>query len=412
MTDQSPGGPGRGADDATGAMASPADPRAMPGGDYHPPPEKRGVSWFELFFDLVLVAWLMSANSIFSEAETSAQAVQGVLSVMVAYVIWTLTTTTINRFPGDTTLRRSLMVTQMLFLLISILAIDPYHGLPNRLGVVAIGVVFLSIAGMYLEVAVSKKYGGGPTWIAVFGVLAAALVCFVLAPIVTDDSTALFIAIPVVASVVAIVPIVLFYSPRIEALHPIDVEHLTERWGQLTLITLGEGFIFMVEVFWGRTSIPRPLTFFIVFLTLFALWRLIFDSATLTPGPKESFPFGALIVAHLLLLLGIVGYINAVIEEGLAGEGERFAFLQVGISLGLVLASLAWINVERRVGFERISAVELVLAMLFVIYGAALYVWPSQPIASFVSTCSLAIILVAVFLNKLDPRFPGTRFRL
>jgi low temperature requirement protein LtrA len=394
--------------DEAGGNASQA---AIPSTDEQSESNRHGVSWFELFFDLVLVAWLMSANSVFSEAEDTAQALQGVLSVVVAYAIWTLNTTVINRFPGDSITRRSLMVTQMLFLIISILAIDPYHGLPNRLGVVALGVVFLALASMYLEVALSPRYNG-VSWVPVVSVSAAAGLCFGLSPFVNDDTTVQFVLVPVLACAVAIFPTVTLYSPKVQRAYPIDPEHMSERWGQLLLITLGEGFIFMVEVFWGRESIPRPVTFVIVFLTLFAIWRLIFDSASVTSTPARAFPFRDLSLAHLLLLLGTVGYINAVIEQGIAGKDENFTFLQVGFSMLMVLASLAWINALRRGSFERISVVELVLDVVLFGYGVWLYFVPFQPVASFVSTVSLVLLVTAALLTKIDSRFPGVQMRL
>lgn len=377
----------------------------------HTAAHNQGVSWYELFFDLVLVAWLMSANSVFSEAEDNIGALQGVLAVLVAYVVWTLNTTVISRFPGDTFVRRSLIVTQMLFLLISILAIDPYHGLPNRFGVVAIGVVFLAVAGMYLEVAASGRYGKAP-WIPVWTAAAAALICFALAPLVNDVDTVLFITIPVVAAGLAILPTLLFYSPRVRREFPVNSEHLTERWGQLLIITLGEGFIFMVEVFWGRESIPRPVTFFIVFLTLFALWRFIFDSSTVEVPRSMPYPLGGLILGHLLLLLGIVGFINGVVEQGIAGEDEPFTYLQVGASLFLIFVALAWINLLRRGVFARVSKVELAMAMGFLLYGVLLAVTEAQPVASFVSTCSLVVLVASAVLSKFDPAIRKVPARL
>lgn len=373
----------------------------------------QGVSWYELFFDLVLVAWLMSANSVFSEAEDTIASLQGVFSVLVAYVIWTLNTTVISRFPGDSIVRRSLIVTQMLFLLISILAIDPYHGLPNRLGVVSIGIVFLAVAGMYLEVALSRRYDLKAIWIAVGSIGAAALICFAFAPAVNDTDTVAFIVIPLVAAGVAIVPTIVFYSPRAQSRYQVNPAHMTERWGQLLIITLGEGFIFTVEVFWGRESIPRPITFLIVFLTLFAFWRLIFDSSTVPVPPNARYPLGVLILAHLLIMLGLVGYINAVIEQGVAGNDEEtFAFVQVGVSLFLTFAALAWINAARRGEVTTVSKVEGVLAVAFLAYGVLLAVTDFQPVASFVSTVSLIVLLFAALLGKIDPEISKTRFRL
>jgi hypothetical protein len=78
----------------------------------------------------------------------------------------------------------------------------------------------------------------------------------------------------------------------------------------------------------------------------------------------------------------------------------------------MVLASLAWINALRRGSFERISVVELVLDVVLFGYGVWLYFVPFQPVASFVSTVSLVLLVTAALLTKIDSRFPGVQMRL
>ena len=98
----------------------------------------------------------------------------------------------------------------------------------------------------------------------------------------------------VAGAVILMIPLAAFYRPKAQTAFRIDMHHLDERWGQLTLITLGESFLLFAEELTGVHEIPNLWLFFIVFVTIVAIWRLYFDSAMRRMGLR-----GGVIISSL-----------------------------------------------------------------------------------------------------------------
>ena len=110
------------------------------------------VGWLELFYDLVVVAWLAHTNMLiiggeeahadpFEEGGSFVPLVIG--AGLVLYVVWMTMTTINNKFLASGLVRRTTMFGQMFFMLVAMLSFDP-GGLPTSYGIGSIGIIFLA----------------------------------------------------------------------------------------------------------------------------------------------------------------------------------------------------------------------------------------------------------------------------
>ena len=109
-------------------MASEAPP---PAGESRPIGSPT-VTWFELFYDLVVVAAVSLTNDVFLARPTAGTAITGAVCMTALAWVWFLTTLFNNLFPGQDILRRLLLVLQMGAIVVAGLAADQDHGISNR----------------------------------------------------------------------------------------------------------------------------------------------------------------------------------------------------------------------------------------------------------------------------------------
>ena len=119
-----------------------------------PPTEPRRqssptVSWFELFYDLVVVAAVSLTNDAFLDDPSTETAKAAVLGILALSWVWFLTTLFSNVFPGQDLVRRLFMLVQMAAVVVAALAIDTSGAGDYRRALiayaVALGVVVLLI---------------------------------------------------------------------------------------------------------------------------------------------------------------------------------------------------------------------------------------------------------------------------
>ena len=87
----------------------------------------------------------------------------------------------------------------------------------------------------------------------------------------------------------------------------LDAEHLGERLGQLVIIVLGEAFVGLVSTLGGRSSIPNPVYFVLTFLVVFAIWTLYFSSVMPAGVPRQSRSAAGVAAHARLLMFGAIG---------------------------------------------------------------------------------------------------------
>ena len=268
------------------------------------------VSWFELFYDLVLVAAVLHGSKLFDEDPSLAKGAWLAVTLMVLLTIWFLTTLTFNTVSKDWVLRRLIMLVQMLAVVIASLSISRTGGLSDSLGLLALGVAFGSVAvlyGMKARGAGSDRRGASIVgWSSAF----AALLCFAGAvlpgtegPVLSRPSTYAF----GLAVAVVFVSFIAVYVREFRSADSLDQEHLSERVGQLVLISLGESFVSLILTLGDFNTIPNPPFLVLTFVVVYAMWVVYFRTVVPPGIPHALGRLRAWIVVHYLLIFGVIG---------------------------------------------------------------------------------------------------------
>ncbi|MGI9197808.1 MAG: low temperature requirement protein A [Candidatus Nanopelagicales bacterium] len=307
------------------------------------------MGWFELFYDLVVVAAVGYGSHLFIEDPSVPLGTWLAATLVVMFVLWFMTTLHANVLKDDGPWRRIAVLVQMLALAVADLSISPDDGLPTSIGFRALGIAFLSIAVMY---AVSGRRGhrdiARVVWVssAIGG-----LVLIVGASLPDADVLARDVAVLAVGVLVPIIAVFGWLLPRLMANGSLDEDHLGERMGQLLIIVIGECFVGLLTVLGGRSSIPNPAVFVLAFLVAYAIWATYFKVVPPRGFPRSAWVMWLWLAAYLLLLYGSVAVASRssvlvvrtwseVTVTQLAWTGLALAYVVVAMALMWWLPSL------------------------------------------------------------------------
>jgi len=353
-------------------------------GDPDPHLPHQRVSWFELFYDLVIVAAVGYAAHTFAHDPTWALGLWIAAWTLIMFVLWSLTTLNNNLYPGDHPWRRVLGLVQMLALVVASLGTVADEGLSNSVGFGALAVAFASVSAMYFlsirGAADDRTDMRSLAWSS--GVAAVVLLIGVTLP---DDAEWTLTGAPtwIIAIGVAIAAVPLFGPIVGRVADRLDAEHLGERLGQLVIIVLGESFMSLVTGLGGLSTIPNPLFFVLTFLVVFAIWTLYFSSVLPAGMPRRPGRLRAWLLTHWIFMFGAVGAaagFSAVtlVPFGTASPGAADEWTTLPLAfVMLALALLTWLGtgaVNRLVRLHLATAgvlVALSLLGLFVSTGGS-----------------------------------------
>ena len=268
------------------------------------------VSWFEVFYDLVLVAAVLHGSHLFEESPSFAKGVWLSVTLLVLLTLWLLTTLTFNTLRKDWNLRRLLTLAQMMALVIASLSISRTSGLSDSTGLVALAAAFGCVSILYwLEARGASPAPRGPRLIAISTTMAV-VVCLIGALFPESDaplfvnpaSIALCIAVAL-----ALVPMFTAYLGSLAKTGALDRDHLAERMGQLVIIALGESFADLIISLGDFDSIPNPVYLVLTFVVIYALWAIYFRTVLPAGIPKSPGRVRGWIASHYLLLFGAIG---------------------------------------------------------------------------------------------------------
>ncbi|HAN69971.1 MAG TPA: hypothetical protein DCQ36_00020 [Actinobacteria bacterium] len=271
-------------------------------------------SWFEVLYDLILVAAVLHGSSLFEQDPSLAKGTWLAATLLVLLTMWLLTTLTFNTTPEDWTLRRLLTLVQMLALVVASLSISRTSGLSDSTGLFALGVAFASVAVLYFMRARRRGLDRRGATIVGWSTSAAALVCLIGAllpeasgPILTRPTTYVFALV----LVLGLVPLVTVYLGELEASHLLDRQHLAERAGQLVIISLGESFADLVFTLGGFDFIPNPTYLVLTFVIIYVVWAIYFRTVVPPGIPHGAGRVRVWMAAHYLLIFGAIGMATA-----------------------------------------------------------------------------------------------------
>ena len=363
--------------------------------------DQQHVTWLELFFDLVFVAWLSLVNAELLDSPRPSLLL-GFDATFVAFTIWMIVSVINNRYPDGGLVRTLSMVLVMLLILITALTIQPEDGLRNSLGAVMIGAVYFVCAAMLVDVR--RRTWDSRLLAPILLCLVAGMICFAGSPSVDEETGSLYDLgfVVVTATVFGAAALLLLATDRVLPHDPLRPGHLDERWGQLIIIVLGEGFLVLAEVLLGMPEIPNTWLFVWLFVTMFGFWRLYFDSAMRTPVRESAPVFAILTLAHMVLILGLLTSFDFLAQ----GVGIELSlgddFLLGGASLGLVFATLAVIAYVRRQHLSRVILVNSALAIGFLAFGVIGQAG-AITLTAFITVCVCVILGYAALVRLVDP---------
>jgi len=339
--------------------------------------EHQRVGWFELFYDLVIVAAVGFAAHTFVEEPTWSLSFWIAAWTLIMFVLWLLTSLNHNLYPGDHPTRRILGLIQMLALVVASLGTVSEHGLPNSVGFAALAVAFATVAVMYAVAIRGPGVDRADVRVLGWSSAAAALVLALgmLLPADSDwtlSSPATWLIVIGVA--IAAVPLFGFVVGHLA--DRIDDEHLGERLGQLVIIVLGESFVSLISALSGESTIPNPFFFVITFAVVFAIWTLYFSSVVPAGMPKTSGALRAWVFTHWLLMFGAVGAaagFSAVTLVAFGDTSPNVASRWTTLPLALVMIALAiltWLGTGSAAGLVRLHLVTAAALLVLALVGS------------------------------------------
>jgi low temperature requirement protein LtrA len=310
----------------------------------HHHPKK--VGWLELFYDLIFVAGIIQLGDFLSEGTSLGDFGLFALHFAPLWIAWTGFTFYANRFSVDDVLHRFLVILNMFSVgAMAIASPAAMEGRPTAFAL-AYAASTVILGAMYLrtwrQVPAARDYSA--YW---GGVFVATGVLFALSTLVP---------LPYGYAFWALAMALILFAPMskpaqaLQARHPLDMEHLVERYGLLTIIVLGESFVkvlsYLTSSGLGEEASYQLKGFFNLGITC-SLWWLYFDDVAGSEVKRGRIHFMAWLYGHLPLALGLTAVgvaVKKAIKVGLSDvPAPETRWLLAG-SLALVFVSIALID--------------------------------------------------------------------
>jgi len=273
----------------------------------HPPTpdvEKRA-SWLELFYDLVFVAAFIQLGNGLTEHVT----IEGALGFAGAFVplwlAWTGFAWYMNRFTVDDFTHRLLVFLQMFA--VGAMALSAPSVLENDTSAfswscaAALGIVAVMYLRAWAQVPEAKPYSRFWGLVFLVGAVVWGLAGFVSAPwcyMVWGAGSLAILISPISAQ-----------SRELATQFPTDMAHLSERYGLLTFIVLGESFVKVLAALAGDGAGGGALYVqaSVVLLITCCVWWIYFDDVAGSTLKAQRFGPVVWLYGHLPLQIAITG---------------------------------------------------------------------------------------------------------
>lgn len=256
---------------------------------------EKAVSWLELFYDLIFVAGIIQLGNVLSEQVSTQEAVAGPMVQFAGlfiplWVAWTGFTFFSNRYTVDDFPHRLLVFVKMMAMgTMAISAGDVVANGEHAIFALSFAVVQGIIALMHLRAF--RQVDEGRSYARYWGLVFFVGALLWLASIWMPGPWAYVVwAVGVVAVLGAPIS---KQSRQLAEEFPIDMEHLAERYGLLTIIVLGESFVKVLSHLAANDALVAAPSLLKAGASLFitcSIWWIYFDDvagARLKGGPSS-----------------------------------------------------------------------------------------------------------------------------
>ncbi|MEZ4400704.1 MAG: low temperature requirement protein A [Kofleriaceae bacterium] len=315
----------------------------------HGQAEKRA-TWLELFYDLVFVAAFIQLGTALSERVSPAGYGGFALVFAAIWVAWTGFTYYVNRFTVDDFAHRLLAFAQMFAVVaMAVTAPEVLDGDPHRFALafaVALAIIAVLYLRAYRQVPAGRPYAR--YWGTSFAVGAVALAISAAVPTpVTWGLWAVGLGWVLTAPFRAA-------GRALTAAEPPDEEHVSERYGLLTLIVIGESFVKVVTGLEAGGGALGPIVqASLALLITCSIWWIYFDDVAGSRLRDHAMAPMFWLYGHLPLQLSITATgvaIKKIVLFDLGAPAPAAYRWLVGVALGGTLLATALLDAvtERR----------------------------------------------------------------
>jgi len=307
---------------------------------------ERKVTWLELFYDLIFVAAIIQLGDALSHHVTLGGFAAFAGHFVPLWIAWSGFTFFANRFDVDDFTHRIMVFIQMFAMGAMAIsaphAMEGHHTIFSLCFAVAQTMVVVMYARAWYQVPNSRdycKYWGGA--FAISGV------AFLISAFMPLPWAYGFWGLGILAILGAPVSKV---SRELMERYPLDMEHLSERYGLLTIIVLGESFVKVLSYLSGSdltTELEYVLKGSLGLLLTCTVWWIYFDDVAGSHLKKQRGAFEVWLYGHLPLAIAITG-VGVAVKKAIkfdftAPAPDGYRWLVAG-TLCMTFASVAIID--------------------------------------------------------------------
>lgn len=296
-----------------------------------PDAKPSSVSWLSLLYDLILVAVIGRATSVYIADPTWETLAFVFLALLATFILWALTTLELLLTERETWPVRGLVFAQVIALLIAALAMTRGGGLNDQFGFGSLAVGFLTVAGLeFARIRRNAESLRQGQWLLMTSLVSAALFAYgAFYPMgfrLADGVLIAWINYPI-AVLFAATATILVAAPRLASARQLSAHALNERFGVLLLIVLGETFLSLLHGLGTLREIPSLTEFVLSLVFVAAVWLLYFPTISEPELPRSAAMVRARVSTHFLLVtstaFSLVPYVSLAAHQG--GEGHEGA---------------------------------------------------------------------------------------
>ena len=293
------------------------------------------VSWFTLFYDLVVVAAFSETAHVYAKSPTWSSLLYIALVILTLYIQWGLTTFEFLVDQRDTWPRRIAVLVQMCAILFAAVSLGHGTTLQDDWGFMALSISFIAsgvltlmrnrdfddFRGLRVGLA-SALFGSAAIYVwgstldvhTMVGPFQAVYIVFLLGLLISAIAG-------------------LFWIPRLMVHEAaVDSDQMEERFGLLFLIVLGESFLLLVSSLADKGQIPSFLFFVLTVAAVFTLWVQYFPTLAGNLGPETTaLPFLGALASILWLTLIRDGKWTGIATVHTVGLGMLLVVSTIGV---------------------------------------------------------------------------------